>query len=82
VTRSLLLAGGALILVGLLIVAGMLSRPQQEELAPMVGEEQSQLFTPPSRVMMVVGTLSLAAGFGCIGLGMNRWRQANRRAAR
>jgi hypothetical protein len=81
-TRSLLAAGALLIVLGVVLLASMLSRPRQDEVAPLIGEEQAQLFTPPSRVLTMLGGLSLAAGLGCVGLGMNRWRQTSRRAVR
>jgi hypothetical protein len=82
VTRSLLAAGVLLVSLGIAIFGVLAAtRIDRAGRTPLVGEEQGRL-DPPSRLWSFAGGLVLAAGAGCIGLGMNQWKQAGRPAPR
>jgi hypothetical protein len=70
-TRSLVGVGVLLLAIGVAMIAMVVS--SRHERIPLVGEEQARL-DPSSRVWTFAGGLAIAAGAGCIGIGMNRWR--------
>ena len=80
-TRSLVAAGVLLVTLGIVIV-GMLAiaKIEPSDRVPLIGEEQGRL-DRPARLWSFAGGLALAGGAGCIGLGMNRWRQNGRASA-
>ncbi len=76
-TRSFLAAGLVLIALGLGAMSMVLAvRPTATEPAPIAVDESPR----SQQVWIVIGGLALAAGGGCLGLGMNRWT-AHRRSA-
>jgi hypothetical protein len=74
--RAMVLAGAALVVAGAVMLAMLLSHattPVSPVAAPV--PDLSSQSDAPSRLWPVLIGLTLAAGAGLIGIGMNRWRQ-------
>ena len=76
-TKSFLAAGLVLIALGLGALGMVLAvAPTVAEPAPIAVDDSPR----SQQAWIVIGGLALAAGGGCLGLGMNRWT-AHRRSA-
>jgi hypothetical protein len=73
ITGAVLVVGGVIMLV-LLLVSGTTPAAPYGAPIPVPAVDPD----PPSRVWSIVVGLTLAAGAGLIGIGMNRWRSTRR----
>lgn len=79
VNPVLILVGAVLAVFGAIVLVVMLSsggRIQTSHDSTATIREQSEQ-RPPSRAWSILAGISLAVGAGCIGIGMNRWREAD-----
>ena len=79
VNPVLIVIGSVLALFGAIVLAVMLASGgrvvRSDDITATISEQAEH--QPPSRAWAILAGISLAVGAGCIGIGMNRWTDAD-----